>query len=271
MALLLLADRSVFLDPPANELPATPTPDAATQQHLLEAAKRFAVETFQFTQPARYANHLQLRRQSTGSDEGRISPANRAAIDWLIQGRGFRSEREGESIDTHRGRIITRAGRTHDLGRIRIDTPDHSERFQSREDDVEPLGTDSSGVVAVFHYEVPKTASHYEIDTPVEQIQHNTGSNRWARGGGAVATITTAMVRSKLGYQGSLWIDPASGTILRVTLVADLKGNSTIERGAILVDYGPVPIADRTVICPVRSWRFFCAGHGQRNFKGRCD
>ena len=45
MALLLLADRSAFLDPPANELPATPTPDAATQQHLLEAAKTFAVDT----------------------------------------------------------------------------------------------------------------------------------------------------------------------------------------------------------------------------------
>ena len=110
-----------------------------------------------------------------------------------------------------------------------------------------------AGVVGVFHYEVPKTASHFEIDTPVEQNQHNTGSNRWARAGGVVATISTAMVRSKPGYQGSLWIDPASGTILRVTLVADLKGNSTIERGAILVDYGPVPIADRTVICPVRS------------------
>ena len=45
IALFLLADRSAFLDPPANELPATPTPDATTQQHLLEAAKKFAVET----------------------------------------------------------------------------------------------------------------------------------------------------------------------------------------------------------------------------------
>ena len=111
----------------------------------------------------------------------------------------------------------------------------------------------SAGVVAVFHYDVPKTASHYEIDTPVEQMEPNPGSNRWARAGGTTATIKTGMLRSKPGYQGSLWIDPASGTILRVTLVADLKGNSTIERGAILVDYGPVPIADRKVICPVRS------------------
>ena len=111
-----------------------------------------------------------------------------------------------------------------------------------------------TGVVAVFHYEVPKTASHYEIDTPVEQDQHNTGSSRWAYSGGdTTATITTAMVHNKPGYQGSLWVDPATGTIVRVTLVADLKGNSTIERVAILVDYGPVQIADKTVICPVRS------------------
>jgi VWFA-related protein len=38
-----------------------------------------------------------------------------------------------------------------------------------------------------------------------------------------------------------------------VTLVADLKGDSAIERVAILVDYGPVQIANKTVICPVRS------------------
>ena len=107
--------------------------------------------------------------------------------------------------------------------------------------------------MAVFHYQVPKAASHYEIDTPVERIQHNGGSNRWAYAGGMAAMTTTAMVRNKPGYQGSLWIDPATGTILRVTLVADLKGNSTIERGAILVEYGPVTIAGKSLICPVRS------------------
>ena len=38
----------------------------------------------------------------------------------------------------------------------------------------------ATGVVAVFHYEVPRTVSHYEIDTPVEHVQPNGGSNRWA-------------------------------------------------------------------------------------------
>ena len=48
-------------------------------------------------------------------------------------------------------------------------------------------------------------------------------------------------------------MDPATGTILRVSLVADLGGSSTIDRGAIAVEYGRVKIADNTFICPVRS------------------
>ena len=57
----------------------------------------------------------------------------------------------------------------------------------------------------------------------------------------------------KPDYQGSLWIDPATGTITRVTLIADLRGNPKFERGAVLVEYGPVAMGDKTLICPVRS------------------
>jgi VWFA-related protein len=67
------------------------------------------------------------------------------------------------------------------------------------------------------------------------------------------ARFTTATIHNKPGYKGSLWVDPATGTIVRVTLVADLKGDSAMQRIAILVDYGPVPIRNKTVICPVRS------------------
>jgi hypothetical protein len=45
VALQLLADQSAFLDPPAGELPQTPAPDAATQEHMIQAAQKFAAET----------------------------------------------------------------------------------------------------------------------------------------------------------------------------------------------------------------------------------
>jgi VWFA-related protein len=113
-----------------------------------------------------------------------------------------------------------------------------------------------AGVMAVFHYEVPKNASHYEIDTSVEEIQTNGESIRWAgnrvRDAGAVSKWNRT-IHVKPDYQGSMWIDPATGTITRVTLIADLKGNPKFERGAVLVEYGAVAIGDKTLICPVRS------------------
>ena len=61
------------------------------------------------------------------------------------------------------------------------------------------------------------------------------------------------LVSTKPGYQGSLWLDPATGTVLRITLEADAKGGAPFQRASILVEYGPVQIGDSRFICPVRS------------------
>jgi VWFA-related protein len=256
-ALLLLADRSAFLDPPASELPATPVPDAATQQGLIRAAQKFAVETL-----PRLPNLLATRNTFSFDD----SPQ-----------------------ETTRGGYLQRAG-MHLIGSSKLEVSAHSERETSAPSTkAEPskgqggltswgefgsalliILSDSgqgkttwshweqtpSGLMAVFHYEVPKAASHYEVDTSVQELHANGQSSRWAGARASdVATVSSwnRMIRSKPAYQGSLWIDPTTGTITRLTLVADLKGNPQFERGAILVEYGPVAIGDKTLICPVRS------------------
>ena len=257
MALLLLADRSAFLNPPANELPAAPTPGAATQQQLLEAAKRFAVETLPHL-PNLLATRTTFSFDDSPQEVTKGGYLQRMGLHLIGSSKAevsVRNERENPSTGTGaasspaQGGLMTWGEFGSTLLIILSDSSQGKTTWSHWEQT-------SAGVMAVFHYEVPKTASHYEIDIPVEPVQPNGGSNRWARTGSMAAmtaSSTTAMVRSKPGYQGSLWIDPATGTILRITLVADLKGNSTIERGAILVEYGPVPIADKTVICPVRS------------------
>jgi VWFA-related protein len=258
MALLLLADRSAFLDPPANEVPATPAPDAATQQRLLEAAERFAVNTL-----PNLPNLLATR--TTFSFDDSPQEVTKGAY---LQRMGLHlvgSSKTEVSVRSEKESSLTRSGETAssraqsglttwgEFGSALLTILRDSSQGRTMWSHWEQ---NRSGVAAVFHYVVPKTASHYEIDTAVEPIRHNDSSNRWARSGGILATrgsSKTAMIRSTPGYQGSLWIDPGTGTILRVTLVADLKGNSTIEQGAILVEYGPVKIADKTLICPLRS------------------
>jgi VWFA-related protein len=55
------------------------------------------------------------------------------------------------------------------------------------------------------------------------------------------------------GYHGSLFINPSTGAILRVTLEAELKESDPITRAASVVEYGPVRIGDQSYICPLRS------------------
>jgi VWFA-related protein len=254
-ALLLLADRSAFLDPPASELPANPPPDEAGQQQLLEKAHEFALQTL-----PRLPNLLATRTTFSFDDSPQEltkgAYPHRAGIHLIGSSKAevsVNNERSGQvsgvkGVGGASGGLSTWGEFGSALLIILSDARQGKTTWSHWE-------KTPAGMMAVFHYEVPKNASHYEIDTSVEEMQAQE-SARWAgaraRDAGPV-TMSSRTVRSKPGYQGSLWVDPASGTITRLTLVADLKGNPKFERGAILVEYGPVQIADKTLICPLRS------------------
>ena len=54
-------------------------------------------------------------------------------------------------------------------------------------------------------------------------------------------------------YHGSLYIDPTTGAILRVTFEAELKPPSPLIRSAASIEYGNVDIGGKSYICPVES------------------
>lgn len=92
----------------------------------------------------------------------------------------------------------------------------------------------SAGTLAVFRYRVPKEQSHYSVGT------HGLSSDT-----GDAAQVT--------GYHGEVAIDPATGTILRVTVQAEQPLGSPVLQSDIMVEYGPVAIGGKTYTCPVRS------------------
>lgn len=53
-------------------------------------------------------------------------------------------------------------------------------------------------------------------------------------------------------YHGEIGLDPGSGTILRLVLIADPLGSS-IERADIMVEYGAVAIGGKVYTRPLRS------------------
>lgn len=264
-ALQLLADRSAFLEPPASELPAEAAPDNAAQNRMIEAARNYVSQTlpnlpnFLATRvidlyddspqalkkgewPTRSGLHM------VGTSSGEISVRNERENQPATQGSAVWQAKLG---------LISGGEFGNTLGMILTDVSSGKMTWSHWEQS-------SVGRVAVFQYGVPPSASHYEVlstlkrEAIVEGVEGPSGSG----GGGRIKGIEVrpnvsgsnfTVVRTKPGYHGAIWINPAGGTILRITLDADLARGAPFRRAAILVEYGPVNIAGSTFICPVRS------------------
>jgi hypothetical protein len=116
-----------------------------------------------------------------------------------------------------------------------------------------------AGTLAIYRYSVPKSASHYNVDYCCLIGKPGVELRQGRRGGGGVPPPTTLQdnlanhFRKLPAYHGTLAIDPVSGAILRITVQAELDIDGPVTRADILVEYGPVLIADRKFICPLRS------------------
>jgi hypothetical protein len=93
-----------------------------------------------------------------------------------------------------------------------------------------------SGPIAVFRYAVPQSQSHYKVSHCCypEYL------------GGGAFELSPA-------YHGTIAFDPATGTILRLTMQPDLNNKLPLIRSDIAVEYAPVQAGGNTYVCPVRS------------------
>jgi hypothetical protein len=90
------------------------------------------------------------------------------------------------------------------------------------------------GMSAVFRFTVPEDQSNYMVDVPQGLVREKTFP----------------------AYHGELAIDPSSGAILRISVIADPAPPDEMVRSSIMVEYGPVQIGEKPYICPVRSVAF---------------
>lgn len=73
---------------------------------------------------------------------------------------------------------------------------------------------------------------------------------------GTVQGSASTLFHKVPAYHGSLFIDPTSGVVLRMTLEAEMA-DSPVSRAATVIEYGPVVIGDRKFICPLRSMNLY--------------
>jgi VWFA-related protein len=240
-ALALLADRSVFLDPPVAELPGTAAPDDAARQRMLGAARNYVAQTlprlpdFLATRTInRYDDSPQALKKGAwpiraglhlvGTSSREISVRNERESQAVKQGSAASQEQIGLSTWGEFGFLPAV---------ILADTVKGTVAWSHWEQM-------AAGPAAVFHYAVPHSASHYEI---VGTIAHGP---KWQ-------PADASTVRTAPAYRGSLWVDPETGVVLRLSIEIGENEVGQFKRVAVMVQYAPVQIGDRTFICPARS------------------
>lgn len=88
----------------------------------------------------------------------------------------------------------------------------------------------AKGPLAVIRYSVPKASSHYEVDFPFPLSQE----------------------KLHPAYHGEIAIDPATGSISRISVIDDLQPDYHGLATAVMLEYGPVTIGGKSCNCPIR-------------------
>jgi VWFA-related protein len=238
-ALLAQADASAFLNPPAAELPAAKPPDVDTQSQWLKSAVGYVAKTLS-TLP----NFFATRDLTLFAD----TPPIRNGGIFLPQQPLHRVDQSEATVLYREGKEVVDSGQTKTrnltseapglittgefgpvLGMVLADAARSSLTWSHWE-------AGAAGPVAVYRYAVPREKSHY-------QVRFCCVPN------GSAMTV----YRQLSAYHGEITVNPADGTILRLTLQADLKPSYPMAVADILVEYGPVEIGGKTYICPLKS------------------
>ncbi len=244
-SLLLISDMSAFLDPPASELPSMPPPNLAAQRQLMELTADYAVKTmrqlpnFFATRDTIHFEDSPAMQLDTGRDvDGTftpfqpIHPVSRSSATVLY--------RNGEEVvDTG----VTTTGESEQdapglatsgefgpiFGTVLGDAAQGKLAWSHWEQG-------AIGLEAVFSFVVQREKSHFEVEFCC--VPSQTGKRVFKR---------------FVGYHGEIAVDASNGSILRLTLIADLTKADPLVKSDMMVAYGPVEIGDRSYICPIKS------------------
>jgi VWFA-related protein len=239
-ALMILADASVFLDPPAAENPNQPAPDVVTQRKILALTVNYISQTVHQL-PNLFATRVTASfEDSPITSPGAIRATAYQPIHLVGESKATVTFRDGREVVEKskldaRVKTLTTSGVFGPiLGTVLVDAARSKLSWSHWEQE-------SGGLLAVFSFAVPKEKSHYTIT--YDSVAKEPGP----------CSTTPQTFGEVVAYHGKMAIDPANGTILQLMLQADMKPDEFTVKSGIEVEYGQVSIGGKSYFLPVRS------------------
>lgn len=235
--LRILADASAFLDPPFDEIPTAPPPDAAAQHHMLSLISAYLNTTIRKL-PDLFANRKMVRYQETpmfleGGEDVNYQPLH-------VTDSSTTTVRYRNGFEITETRPPRRKHNDPELITYGVFGPALNEVAEA----IDKPGAliwnrweqGAAGYLAVFRYFVPADKSLYQVWLCC--LPDGDGTEAYQR---------------YAGYHVDIAVDPDSGAVLRLQIQVDLKSTVPMSRSGIMIEYGPIAIGGKTYICPLRS------------------
>lgn len=240
-ALAALADQAEFLDLPPGSIPSQPAPTVDQERAIIAKSIDFAEATLHQL-PNLFAQRDTIQFEDTPpalQATGNSQSGNLSAYEPMHQ-----VSQSAVTVLYRKGREVVQNGTKQQTGPATApkgmitygefgpilsvlygDLPKGNLRWGHWEQG-------ATGLDAVFLFNVLKADSHYLV---------------------RFCCVSGTVFQQFPAYHGELTIDPSKGTILRVTLIADMTRNDPITQSELLVKYAPVELGGKKYFCPVKS------------------
>lgn len=248
MALMLIADQSIFLPPPAGDVPSDAAPSAESAQQMVTKVVNYVNAT------VRQLPNLMAMRFSNGfEDEPREDKMGRTGLEssfssplhWVgsmkvevtyrnrqeAEDKSVKVEKKGNGVSG----LITGGEFGPILSIVLADAVKSKLTWTGWE-------KGSDGTMAVFHYQVAENKSNYHVKFCCILA-----------GYGRDARPSTQIADERSAYHGDIVFNPQDGSIRRLTVEADPPAGGLVTDAGMVIEYGATDIGGRSYICPVRS------------------
>jgi hypothetical protein len=286
----VLEARSATLPPPPSDLPTSPAPDAAAQKAILDKAADYTAKIYAQL-PSLTAIKTTLRFQDNmkaidpcsglvGCSGGAVDAskfAHQASFIHYINSveTPVTSEHGIEKLPPVKDKTPWGAN-----GMIDLEEPDPSLSVILNEaqaaGNLQWLRWEqiSGRQTAVYAFKLPIANAPFAVSVCCFPKSIDTGRANFynaldasiiagseasgSGGGGAVGNFQTITnydqrFKAKVPVHGEVFVDPATGIVLRLITQAEFKATDNVQQEDTRIDYGPVKIGAKLLLLPVRT------------------
>lgn len=271
----VLEARSSMLAPPTSDIPTAAAPDAPAQQAMLAKAQDYASKTYA------QLPHLTASRMTARFQDGIVTPPTYSSIQGGIADNKdplFEQSKswvrlmntKADTVESDKGiekyvkdktswgpnRLAASVGPALTLNTAMQEIAANGNPKWLRWQSI------NGKQVAVYSFAVEKKKTHFSILYCCFPQTDTTGTTHVDSPISAGANIPGNMqnnvqwgsFKASSGYHGELFLDPDTGTVVRLITEADFKPSDFVHHEAVRTDFAPMTVDGKTLIVPIRSF-----------------